>query len=115
MAPLSLEHRVVPSSLFTYYGTDLIGSLYVKIGRSSHKRYVCIFNCLSTRAVHLEIKQSLETDVFKQAFRRFCNCRVSKPKVLYSDNAGNFVMVIKEINEGIKLWNFKQLQDAILK
>ena len=96
MAPLP-EHRVVPSSPFTYCGTDLMGPLYVKIGRSSHKRYVCIFNCLSTRAVHLEIVQSLETDAFIQAFRRFCNRRVSKPKVLYSDNAGNFVMANKEI------------------
>ena len=114
MAPLT-EHQVVRSSPFAYCGKDLLGPLCVKIERSSHKHYVCIFKCLSARAVHLEIVQSLETDAFKQAFRRFCNRRVSKSKVLYSDNAGNFVMANKEINEGIKLWNSKQLQYALLK
>ena len=63
MAPLP-EHRVVPSCPFTYCGADLMGPLNVKTGCSSQKRYVCIFNGLSTRAVHLEIVQPLETNAF---------------------------------------------------
>ena len=72
------EHRVAPNPPFAVYGTDFMGPLFVKIGRSSCKRYVCIFNCLSTRAVHLEVIQSLDTSAFIQALRRFCNRRVSR-------------------------------------
>ena len=109
------EHRVTPNPPFAVCGTDLMGPLFVKIGRSSCKRYVCIFNCLSTRAVHLEVVQSLDTSAFIQALRRFCNRRVVRPKVMYSDNGGNFVMANKEINEGIRLWNTKCFQDVLLK
>ena len=87
----------------------------VKIGRSSCKRYVCIFNCLSSRAVHLEVVQSMDTNAFIQAFQRFCNRRGTKPKVMYSDNGGNFLMANKEINEGIRLWNSHHFRNALAK
>jgi len=88
--------------------------LYVKIVRSSVKRYVCIFNCLATRAVHFEIVQSLDASAFIQAFRRFCNRRVAHVRHIYSDNAGNFASANRELNEGIRIWKTKALQDAIL-
>ena len=86
IAPLP-AHRVTPNPPCT----DLMGPLYVKIGRSYVKRYVCVFNCLATRAVHFEIVQSLEASAFIQAFRRFCNRRAARVRHVYSDNGGNFV------------------------
>ena len=60
--------RVTPSALFATCGTDLMGSLFVRIGKSSCKCYVCIFRCMATRAVHFEVVQSLESSAFIQAF-----------------------------------------------
>ena len=79
------------STPFKAVGTDLMGPLTVRIGRSSVKRYVCIFNCLATRPVHFEVVQALDADAFIQAFRRFCNRRNVRPSDVYSDNGGNFV------------------------
>ena len=61
------------------------------------------FQLSSSTAVHLEVVESMDTNVFIQAFQRFCNRRGTKPKVMYCDNGGNFLMANKEINEGIRL------------
>ena len=65
--------RINKCTPFKAIGTDLMGPLTIRHGRNSLKRYVCIFNCLASRAVHFEIVQSLEASAFIQAFRRFCN------------------------------------------
>ena len=109
------EHRVTPNPPFSTCGTDLMGPIMVRIERSSCKRYVCIFNCLSSRAVHLEVVQSMDTNAFIQAFQRFYNRRGTKPKVMYSDNGGNFLMANKEINKGIRLWNSHHFRSALAK
>ena len=71
--------RVNESKPFTSTRTDLMGPIQIKFGRNLLKRYVIIFTCLASRAVHFEIVQSLETSAFLQAFRRFCNRRNVKP------------------------------------
>ena len=45
-------------------GVDYFGLLLVKERRSTVKRYGCLFICLVTRAVHLEIAHSLETELY---------------------------------------------------
>ena len=69
---------------------------------------------MATRAVHFEVVQSLEANAFLQAYRRFCSRRNVKPKVVYSDNGGNFVAAEKELRCGIQNWNNKVLYDALL-
>jgi len=99
MAPLPV-HRVTPAP-FTACGTDLMGPVLVRSGRSEVKRYVCIFSCLATRAVHFEVVQSLEASAFSLAFKRFCNRRNALVRHIYSDNGGNFALINKELNDGI--------------
>ena len=53
---------------FAHTGLDIFGPFYVKQGRSQVKRYGCIYTCLTTRAVHLEILNSLESDCFLNVF-----------------------------------------------
>ena len=93
--------RIQRSQPFTTIGTDLMGPIMVAVGRSSVKRYKCIFNCLATRAVCFEVVPSLEVDSFLQSHRRFCSRRNVNPTAVYSDNGSNFVAA-----EKVK-WNFK--------
>ena len=100
---------------FEATGTDLMGPVLVKIGRSLVKLYICIFSCLATRSVHLEVVESLESSSFIQAFRRFWNRRITKPKNVYSDNAGNFTAANSELNEGLKIWRSNEFPAAMAK
>ncbi len=70
MAPLPkvrLDLRQ-PLRAFTTVGIDFGGPYYTKQGRgkSQAKRYLCVFSCLYSRAVHLEMTSSLDTsdDIF---------------------------------------------------
>ena len=86
--PFQRVNKTVP---FTSIGTDLMGPVNVRIGRNNVKRWICIFNCLATRAVHFEVLQSLDVHAFMQGFSRFCSRRNVFPKEVYSDNGGNMV------------------------
>ena len=61
---LSVERLIPNMAAFTYVGIYYVGPLYVKQKRSNVKRYGCIFVCYTTRAVHLEVAHSLDTDSF---------------------------------------------------
>ena len=67
-------------------------------GRRREKRYLCLFTCLQSRAVHLEMAYGLDTDVFLRALSRFIGRR-GKPSVMISDNGTNFVGATGEIEE----------------
>lgn len=86
---------------FTNTGVDYFGPMYVKIGRASVKRYGCLFCCLVTRAIHLEVAVSLDTDDFICALRRF-TCRRGVPKILTSDNGTNFRGADRELRDCIE-------------
>ena len=90
MADLPLE-RCTPGPLgFQHVGVDLFGPFYVVQGRSSIKRYGCVFTCFSIRAIHIEVLASLETDSFINGFCRFC-ARRGRPRTIRSDNGTNLV------------------------
>ena len=93
--------RVIPERPpFTFVGVDYFGPLYVKQGRSSVKRYGCVFTCLVVRAVHIEVAHSLDTDSFVNALRRFISRR-GKPEKILSDNGTNFVGGERELRESL--------------
>ena len=107
--------RVNKTTPFKASGTDLMGPLIIKCGKSSVKRYMCIFNCLASRAVHFEVVQSFKTSAFILGFTRFCNRRNVRPTNVYSDNGGNFVAADKELREGLKNLKNKQFYHSSLK
>ena len=50
------------------------------------KIYICLHTCAVTRALHLEITESLNTSPFIHCFRRFVGRR-GMPSLIVSDNA----------------------------
>ena len=60
MADLPPERCVAGGPPFEVVGTDLFGPICVKVNRSSVKRWGCIFTCFKSRAVHIEVLNSLE-------------------------------------------------------
>lgn len=83
-----------PMRSFENAGVDYAGPIMMKINsrRNSplQKAYVCIFVCLATKAVHIELVCDLTTDAFIAALTRFISRR-GKCKNMYSDNGTNFV------------------------
>lgn len=97
--------RILPDDPpFTKVGVDYFGPFLVKRGRSQVKRYGVIFTCLTTRAVHLEVASSLDTDACLNAIRRFL-ARRGQVKEMYSDNGTNFRSANSELKKAIKEWN----------
>ncbi|CAG9134447.1 unnamed protein product [Plutella xylostella] len=88
------EPRVTPSRPFTYTGIDFTGHFDIKANKGrgvrTHKGYVAVFVCLSTKAVHLELVSDLSTPGFLAAYRRFC-ARRSTPRCMFSDRGSNFI------------------------
>ena len=100
IAPLPTP-RVTPGRTpFASCGVDYAGPLLTRVGRSNTKRSICLFTCLATSAVHLEMACALDIDSFLEAFTRFSNQR-GTPKELCSDNATNFVGANKELRNSI--------------
>ncbi|XP_055619052.1 uncharacterized protein LOC129764216 [Toxorhynchites rutilus septentrionalis] len=89
MAPLPVARLASFTRPFTHTGIDLFGPLFVKVGRSAVKRWVCLFTCLTTRAVHVEVAYSLCTPSTVKCITRFVNRRGS-PAEICTDNGTNF-------------------------
>ncbi|XP_028516714.1 uncharacterized protein LOC110245225 [Exaiptasia diaphana] len=113
MASLPTFRMTAFEPCFTHTGVDYFGPLNVKRGRSQVKRWGAIFTCLNSRAVHLELASSLETDCFINLLRRFINRR-GPPKYIYSDNGTNFVGAEKELKTAIQNWNQAQIDKQLL-
>lgn len=99
--------RVQQCKAFLHTGVDYFGPINITLARRRGaklvKSYVCIFICMSVKAVHFELVSSLSTQHFLQAFKRFLSRR-GPCSVLYSDRGTNFVgakSVLRELNRFI--------------
>ena len=65
--------RLSQAAAFTHIGVDFAGPLYLKYfdpEAGSNKAYICLFTCASSRAVHLEVTQSLTVVAFFAGFQK---------------------------------------------
>ena len=107
------EERFATEPPFTYSGMDMFGPFYVKEGRKQIKRFVVLFTCLSSRAIHLESTASMATDSFIQALRRFLARRGSVREII-SDNGKNFVGAENEFKRAYKEMNHNKISEFLL-
>jgi hypothetical protein len=94
---------------FSYVGLDYFGPFEIKEGRSVKKRYGVIFTCMSSRAVHLEIANSMDTSLCINAVRRFLSRR-GPVKEMKSDNGSNLVGASREMKRALQEMDVDDLQ-----
>lgn len=97
--------RVTMDPPFTHVGVDVFGPWNVTSCRTrghsaESKRWVVMFTCLSTRAVHLEVVESMSTSSFINALHRFLSIR-GPVKHLWSDQGTNFTGACTELKINI--------------
>ena len=108
------EDRVTPGDpVFTHVGVDYFGPFVVKVGRILEKHYGVIFSCMTVRAVRIEVANSLSTDSFIHALRRFISRR-GPVRTMRSDNGTNFVGAERELREEMEKMNHDAVHGAIL-
>ncbi|XP_041432389.1 uncharacterized protein LOC121398035 [Xenopus laevis] len=100
MASLPAE-RLSTDPPFTNVGLDVFGpwSVATRHTRGVHtgaKRWAVMFTCMSSRAVHIEVIESMDASSFINAFRRFIAIR-GPVKCIRSDRGTNFVGAVKEL------------------
>jgi hypothetical protein len=107
------EDRIIPGQPpFTHTGTDCFGPFLVRKGRSNLKRYGIVFTCLTSRAVHIEVMDSMETDSFINALRRF-TARRGPVKSIRSDNGTNLVGAEKVLRQELQLLDQTAICDTM--
>lgn len=104
--------RVEYQRPFLKVGVDYAGPIlaYFKRarGQKPHKTYICLFVCMATKAVHIEIAFDLSTESFLAAFKRFISRR-GVCSDIFSDNGTNFVGANNSLKEMFKFLNDNQL------
>ena len=113
MADLPRDRLTPGKPPFTFTGVDYFGPLIVRRGCSEVKRYGCLFTCLSTRAIHIEVSTSLETDAFINCLFRFI-ALIGRPEEIRSNNGTNFVGAKTELKLAMQEWNQTKIHDAML-
>ena len=103
MAPLPKTRLGFSLRPFSKTAVDYAGPFITVQGRGlrRQKRWICLFTCLTTRAVHLEVSWGLDTDSFLNAFARFTSRR-GIPEEVCSDRGTNFVGAANELRDLVK-------------
>ena len=112
------KDRLATDPPFTHVGLDVFGpwnivSRQTRGGSAESKRWAVLFTCLSTRAIHIEVIESMSTSSFINALRRFMSIR-GPIKQLRSDRGTNFIGACKElkITENTELKTYLQDQSC---
>lgn len=96
------QERVSISHPFTNVGVDYAGPILIKEKKIRNtkylKSYICIFVCLTTRAVHIDLVTDLTAISFVKVLKRFV-ARRGKPSIIWSDNAKNFSGAASHLRE----------------
>ena len=111
--------RLTPAPPFSYVGLDVFGPWQVTArrtrgGLAQGKRWAVLFTCLNSRAIHIEVIESLDTSCFINSLRRFLALR-GPVKQLRSDCGTNFVGARNELEACLNEMDQKAIQDHLTK
>lgn len=117
MADLPVE-RITQAKAFFHTGVDYTGAFSISMGRyrgvKTQKAYICLFVCLCTKALHLELVSSLTTSACVDAFKRFISRR-GTCSIIFSDRGTNFVGAKRYFDELSSLVDSQEYNELIQK
>lgn len=113
MADLPID-RVSIAAPFTHVGLDVFGPLEVHTrktrgGMANSKRWGVVFTCLASRAIHIELIESMDASAFICALRRFYALR-GQASLLRCDQGTNFLGVRSELQEPFKEMDLRKIE-----
>lgn len=107
--------RVSECKAFLNTGVDYAGPFNITIskrrGVKSQKAYLCLFVCLATKALHLELASDLSTPVFLAALRRFV-ARRGTVNTIYCDQGTNFIGASNSLDELYQFLSSPEFHEA---
>lgn len=113
MAPLPKD-RFQQFRAFANTGVDYAGPFSIKVSTRRNakisKPYLCLFVCMASKAVHLELVSSLSTPAFLATLERFISRR-GTPSTIWSDHGTNFVGASRFLKDVYKFQ--REVEDAI--
>ena len=99
---------------FTNAIVDLAGPISVNIYRNvTDKRYIFVYSCLTTRAIHLELIERMDADATLIALTNTINLR-GAPKIIVSDNGLNFKGAKNVLQADENKWNKILLEKGVI-
>uniref|UniRef100_V5GH76 Integrase catalytic domain-containing protein n=1 Tax=Anoplophora glabripennis TaxID=217634 RepID=V5GH76_ANOGL len=105
--------RVTEAKPFLNCGVDYAGPFYITMTRhrgiKSQKAYICLFVCLATKAIHLELASDMSTATFLGCFKRFL-ARRGPVVCVYSDCGTNFLGAKAELDQ---IYNLLQSSEYV--
>ena len=117
MGPLP-ECRLSSTKAFLKTGVDFGGPILVRPwtgrGKTTKKAYICLFVCLATKALHLELAMNLDVTSFINALHRLI-ARRGFIQEIWSDNGRNFTGANNYLCELKDFLYSKGLQESIAK
>jgi hypothetical protein len=96
MGDLPSTRTNIPERAFNDIGLDYAGPFYMKDRKGEQKIYICLFICLASKAIHLELSSDMTAAACLAAIKRFV-ARRGLPRQILSDNGSNFVGVRNEL------------------
>ncbi len=108
------KDRIEPSPPFTNVGMDVFGPWMITTrklrgGAAESKRWGLVFTCLSSRAIHIEVLQSMDVSSFINALRRFFAIR-GPATMIRCDCGTNFKGAKTALREALKEMDQEKIQ-----
>ncbi|KRY08838.1 hypothetical protein T12_8353, partial [Trichinella patagoniensis] len=99
---------------FENTGLDFIGSLHIDREDGCTKVYICLFTCMVTRSIHLELLSDLSAERFIQALNRFV-ARRGYPRIIQSDNFSTFKMADRQLKNLVAKPSLDKIQRTMIR
>ena len=90
----------------------MFGPFIIKNRRKEYKRYGALLKCLSSRAIHIEKLNGMDTDSFILALRRIIGRR-GNIRIMRSDNGTNFVGCKKELKKSFQEMDQEKIKNYL--
>jgi hypothetical protein len=115
MGDIPLERLNMGSPAFTCAIMDIAGPIKTNLTRNvTADRYILVYVCLTTRGVHLELLERIDTEATLLGIQNCFNIRGSATSIT-CDNGLNFVGANNTLTEITSNWNKKLIEKGIIR